>query len=142
MADSLDADIETMADLLVSVGDAYEKLEILVHLYRIRPLAVSAPSIAESLELSAGAVVDVLAMLEELGVVHRDHAEDGPTWWFDPGSTWSTSVEVLVDLYDIDRSKLVALIKHIALQSFRLGIRTPSAVPATRPRRRKRSPPN
>lgn len=130
-ADHFDA----MSELL-TVVDSFEKLEIVVHLYRIRFRVETSSAIGRRLSLSPRTVASSLAALLRAGVILTSHYDDDAGWWFDPNSCWATSIEVLVELYDADRSELLGFMKHVALE----GIGAASVYAFAR-RSRNRKPP-
>jgi hypothetical protein len=101
---------------LLAVLDSFEKLDIVVHLYRVRFRPERSSAIIRSLQLSPRSVAEALAALSRAGVVLTSHYDDDAGWWVDPNSCWATSIEVLVDLYETDRNELLRFIRHIALQ--------------------------
>ena len=60
-------------------------------------------------------------------------------WWLNLHSCWSTSVEVLVELYEIDREELLGFMKHVAFQGMHSQDVRASVVAFAR--RRSRNPP-
>ena len=117
--------LDAMSKLLTIV-DSFEKLEIVIHLYRIRFRMEGSSAIGRCLRLSPRTVADSLAALLQAGVVLTSHYDDEAGWWFDPDSRWATSVEVLVELYESDRNELLRFMKDVALHGMRSE--DPSAV--------------
>lgn len=115
-----------MSSLLFEVVDSFEKLEIVVYLYRSRSSAQRSEWIGTDLSLPAKTVAEALASLLHAGVV-RTHQQDGAGWWFDPWSAWATSIEVLVALYELDRDELLMLMKQVAYENMHVSYcrRTP-----------------
>ncbi len=109
-------DLDTMTMLLRQVVDSFEKLEIVVHLYRVRFRPTSALELTRRLYLTPNAVAEALAGLASSGLIRTSHQDDGVGWWLDPDSGWAISVEILVDLYETDRGELLAFMKHVATQ--------------------------
>jgi len=127
--------LDAMSELF-TVIDSFEKLEIVVHLYRVRFRMERSSAIGRSLSLSPRTVAEALAALLRAGVILTSHYDDDAGWWFDPNSSWATSIEILVELYEVDRNELLGFMKHVALQG------TPPASGFVRRRRRKPSAPN
>ncbi len=127
--------LDAMSELL-AVVDSFEKLEIVVHLYRVRFRMERSSAIGRSLSLSPRTVAEALAALLRAGVILTSHHDDDAGWWFDPNSGWATSIEILVELYELDRNELLGFMKHVALRG------TVPSVTARRWRHRKTSTPN
>jgi hypothetical protein len=141
-ADEMDH-FDAMSALLERVVDSVEKLEIIVHLCRLRAHPQAALSIGRSLRLSPTSVAEALAALLHAGVVGTHDNDDAAGWWFDATSAWATSIEVLVELYDTDRNELLSFMKHIAFRRLRArGARTLMGVAVVRRRTRKPTAPS
>jgi hypothetical protein len=110
--------LDAMSELF-TVVDSFEKLEIVVHLYRTRFRMEKSSAIGRCLSLSPRTVADSLAALFRAGVVLTSHYDDDAGWWLDPNSCWATSIEVLVELYELDRDELLGFMKHVAFQRVR-----------------------
>ena len=108
-----------MTTLLERIIDSYEKLDVLVHLYRTRPGPQTARAIGKSLQLPPEVVTEVLASLLRAGIVRTQRHQDDVGWWFDPGSLWVSSIVLLVELHDIDRAELLEVMKYVGYQSVR-----------------------
>ena len=113
-------ELDAMSSLLSDVVDSFEKLEVVVYLYRQRFIAQRSSSIGVNLSLSPSTVAEVLAALLRAGVV-RTHEHDGAGWWLDSKSPWATTIDVLVALYEIDRAELLGLMKRAGFEGLRLG---------------------
>jgi len=114
-ADNLDA----MSTLIEYVIDSFEKLDIIVHLFRVRPQPVDSNALGRALSMAPEAVVGALTRLGQAGVIRSSEGHDDGGWWFDPAGVWATTVEVMVELYDIDRDELLRFMKHVAFESLR-----------------------
>lgn len=135
-------DLDAMSMLLARVVDSFEKLEILVQLYRAEGRATSTLALCRGSRLPPGVVVDALASLHDSGIVHtaRDHDDAG--WCLDPNSVWAVSVEVLVDLYELDRSEVLAFMKHVVTAHARSADVRSSVFTFARRRPKKPPPPS
>ncbi len=120
---TIDTDqMDSISVLLGGVVNSFEKLEILVHLYRAGSGSCDTRSIGRKLQLSPEVTTSVLAELFDAGIVCV-FDDDDVGWSFDPESRWSVAVEVLVDLYEIDRVELLRLMKRVALQQLHPSVR-------------------
>jgi hypothetical protein len=108
--------VEQMTMLLECIVDSYEKLDVLVHVYTCRS-PQSTRAIGRSLQLTAEIVADVLASLARAGIVRAELNKDDCGWSFDPGSLWSSSIELLVALHDLDRAELLEVMRHVGYVS-------------------------
>jgi hypothetical protein len=111
-------DFDAMTTLLECIVDSVDKLDAVVVLYRVRPRPMHTDALARVLALSVESTVEVLSGLQRAGIVRKQTQVDDAGWWFDPACAWATSVEVLIELHDLDRAELLGLMKHVAIESF------------------------
>ena len=135
-------DVDVMAVLLDRIVDSVDVLEVVVHLYRIQPAALPARSIARALQLAPENVASALAKLQRAGIVRSDRHDDDGGWSFDARAAWAPSIDVLVNLYDLDRAELLTIMKHIGFQRFRMRDAGAAWPVLTRKRRGKQELPN
>ncbi len=128
--------VDAMSSLLEHVVDSFEKLEILVHLYRMRSLPQGASAIGRAVQLSSRAVAEALAALFKAGVVRTAERDDCAPWWFDSRTPWATTIEILVAIYDVNRGELLDLMKNVAIERLRRSGVAVSTFPAAPNRRR------
>lgn len=120
---TIDTDqMDAMSVLLGNIVNSFEKLEVLVYLYRAGMGSRHTRSIAERLDLSPDVVTTAVAELFDAGILCA-RGDDDAGWWFDPDGVWATTIEVLVDLYDIDRGELLRLMKRVVLQQLHPSVR-------------------
>lgn len=120
---TIDTDqMDAMSVLLGNIVTSFEKLEIVVYLYRAGSKSRDTRSIGQNLNLTAEVTTTALAELFDAGIVCACSDDDGG-WWFDPDGIWTATIDVLVDLYDIDRVELLRLMKRVALQQLPLSVR-------------------
>ena len=112
-------EFEALCLVLESMIDSYEKLELVVGLYRSSPRRWDLRDLSKHLGLDKIEVVEGLAFLRDIGMAAMESRGDEVRWWFDPRSTWRDTVERLSELHEIDRDELLALMKHVAVQYFR-----------------------
>jgi len=124
-----------MSSLLEHVVDSFEKLEVVVHLYRMRFRPQGTSSIGKTLQLSPRSVAEALAALLQAGVVRTHEQDDCAGWWFDPKSAWATTIEILVEIYEMNRADVLRLMKHVAFEQVRARRIRGLSFPATRSRR-------
>lgn len=105
--------------LLARVIDSFEKLEVVVHLYRVRFRPQSSLAIGQSLQLAPESTADTLAALLRAGIVRTASSDDEAGWWFDPDGRWVGVIESLVELYEIDRVELLGAMRKAAFQGVR-----------------------
>ena len=104
--------------LLAESVDSFEKLEVLVHLYRAGFGAHTTTTLAAALSTPEHALVDVLSALMRDGLV-RTTDQDGARWWFDRSGSMAPTVESLVKLYEADRIEVMQLMTQLALERVR-----------------------
>lgn len=105
--------------LLLEVVDSFEKLEVLLHLYRARFGAQTTTTIATELRIpDQGVVAVTLSELMRDGLV-RTTEQDGAGWWFDPNGPRAATVEVLAKLYEQDRMEVTTLMSQLAIERIR-----------------------
>lgn len=110
-------ELRTMATFVDYVIDSYEKLEVVMHLCRSRPRAVTARRIAERVRLQPTEVVDALVALERVGIVRKESGHDDTGWWLVPSCTWATTIDLMAQLYELDREALLNFMKLVAFES-------------------------
>jgi hypothetical protein len=110
-------ELRTMATFVDYVVDSFEKLEVIVHLCNSRSNPENARSIARNLHLGPDAVVDALVSLETAGVVRTEPGRDDAGWWIVPSCTWATTIDLMVQLYEVDHSALLDFIKLVTFDS-------------------------
>jgi hypothetical protein len=130
-SDQLDA----MSSLLEHVVDSFEKLEVVVHLYRTRFTPQDISSIGRTLQLPPNAVAQALTALLQAGIVRTSAQGDSAEWWFAPATSWVTTIEVLVEIYEANRGELLGLMKHVAFEHVRAHRAPGWSFPAMRTRR-------
>lgn len=110
---------DAMTVLLTDIVNSFERLDLLVYLYRLGYSARPASAIGMHLALAPGVVAEALAALHRAGIVGTLH-QDGGGWSIDRTGPWTDTVDVLVALYEIDRSELLNLMKQVAFDSARI----------------------
>lgn len=132
-----------MTALLEHVVDSFEKLEVIVHLHRTRPCPQHAVAIGRTLQLPPVVVADALATFAQAGLVRTRHRADDAGWWLEPSAAWANCIEILVELYELDRGELLRMMKHVAFQRFRaIGRRSSPFVFSGTPRKQRRGNPS
>lgn len=122
-----------MTVLLGSILDSFEKLEIVVYLHGRAIERCDTRSIGRHLQLDPEVVVKTLADLVEANILCAPRGDD-TGWWFDPDGPWTTTIDVLVELYTEDRNGLMRLIRRIALQQLEPDVRLRIFASMRRPR--------
>jgi hypothetical protein len=100
------ADTQAVKRLLKDVIDSFEKLEIVVHVYRAGFQLAPVRDIAKAISLPVDEVDKCVHALQHQGVL-------------DPAGPWRTHVEALVNMYDDDRIEVMNLMTSAALERVR-----------------------
>ncbi len=87
------------------------------------------------LDLPPRSVAEALAALLKAGVVRTHERDDCAGWWLDPKTSWVTTIEVLVEIYEMNRGELLSLMKNVAFEHVRARRAAGTTVPATCARR-------
>ena len=103
---SSSVDKQAVRRLLTDAVDSFEKLEIVVHVYRAEWTVAPAPTIAKAISMPLDEIERCVDQLRGDGVLDRN----GP---------WSTAVESLVQMYDDDRIEVLNLMTSSALDRVR-----------------------
>lgn len=109
---TVDAEVQR---LLSDVVDSFEKLEVVVHVFRTRTTPQTTDQIAKAVAVSAADIADALAELARDGVVRAS----SPEWCFETGGPWASAVGKLVETYDHDRLELVNSMAQAAVERIR-----------------------
>jgi hypothetical protein len=112
-------ELEALCLVLESVVDSYGKLELVVELYRCSPRRRGLRELSRQLQLDEVEALEALAVLRADGILAVEARGDHVMWSFDPSNTWSGTIKRLVELHEIDRNEVLALMKHVAVQRFR-----------------------
>lgn len=115
MSSSQEAASAAVRRLLATVVDSFEKLEVVVLVYRAQPAARTTASIASALSLTTDEAKQVIAELHAAGVIVRD----GTGWVHDATSRWARDVDELVAIYDRDRIEVLKLMTALAIERVR-----------------------
>ena len=100
------ADTQVVKRLLSDVIDSFEKLEIVVHVYRAGFQLAPAAEIAKTVSVPLDEVQDCLDALRAARAL-------------DPAGPWRSSIDALVKLYDDDRIEVLNLMTRTALERVR-----------------------
>jgi hypothetical protein len=99
--------------LVEDVIDSFEKLEILVYLFKVRVGTRATLKIAEVLSLPVDRTRDAVAGLAQAGLV-RTLEPYGSGWWFDPNSAQAPTVYALARMYEDSRPSVIELVSRAA----------------------------
>jgi predicted transcriptional regulator len=108
-------DLRVMASLIDHVVDSFEKVEVLVHVAQSGATPVVSRQIAHRLAMSAETVSDSLVALSEAGLVRTKSGRDDHGWSIDETGPWAATIDLLVQLYEVDRDALLDFIRLVAL---------------------------
>lgn len=99
--------------LVEEVVNSFEKLEIVVHLSKIRRGTRSTEAVSLAVALSLERTRDAMAALSAAGIV-RTLEPYGSGWWLDRNGRWSASVEALALMYAESRPSVIDLVSRTA----------------------------
>lgn len=100
------ADTQAVKRLLTDVIDSFEKLEIVLHVYRLGFQVAPAPELAKTVSLP---IDEVEQSLEALRAAQA----------LDPAGPWRSALDALVKMYDDDRIEVLNLMTRTALERVR-----------------------
>jgi hypothetical protein len=101
--------------ILTDVLDSFEKLVLVVHLYRQREQPCTLEELAQAIALTRDLVAETLAGLAADGVVR---SADG-RWALDPRGKWAANVDALMQVYEEDRIVVHDAMTQLALERIR-----------------------
>ena len=110
---------DAMTVLLTDIVNSFEKLDLVVYLYRLGYAARPASAIGTHLALAPGVVAEALTALHRAGIVGTLN-QDGAGWSLDRSGPWTDTIDVLVALYEIDRAELLNLMRQVAFDAARI----------------------
>jgi hypothetical protein len=99
-------DTQAAKRLINEVIDSFEKLEILVHVYRAGYKLESATAIAKVIAVPVDEVDKCIVVLQREGVL-------------DANGPWRSAVDALVNMYDDDRIEVLNLMTRAAMDRVR-----------------------